>query len=204
MTENEARAWVAVRWPVDAIDRLDRLVAAIKAESGRQNLIAASTVDVIWRRHIVDSLQLIDHAGTGAWLDIGTGAGFPGLAIAAVEPDREMTLVEPRRLRADFLLRCVHVLGLGKVVVEVAKAQAVSPRIVAIVSARAVAEIAVLLDAARHCTDSSTIWLLPKGRAAAMELAKARQTWHGVFHVEHSITDPDARIVVATDVRRRR
>ncbi|MDB5680584.1 MAG: rsmG, partial [Sphingomonas bacterium] len=103
MTEDEARAWAAARFDSAAMDRLDRLAAIVAEESERQNLIERSTLDQIWARHIVDSLQLVALGPEGPWLDIGTGAGFPGLAVASVEPERAMSMVEPRRLRADYL-----------------------------------------------------------------------------------------------------
>ena len=73
-----------------------------------------STVDEIWERHIADSAQLVrfEPRPDASWLDIGSGAGLPGLVIAILT-EGPMTLVEPRRLRADFLQRAVDELGLG-------------------------------------------------------------------------------------------
>jgi 16S rRNA (guanine527-N7)-methyltransferase len=71
----------------------------------------------------------------------------------------------------------------------------------AIISARAVSELSALLSAALHCADSSTVWLLPKGRNAQSEVEAARATWQGVFHVEPSVTQSDSGIVVAREVR---
>ena len=71
------------------------------------------------------------------------------------------------------------------------------------VSARAVAELSQLFAAAHHCTDSSTLWLRPKGRNAQSEVEAARRAWQGVFHVEPSITAPDSGIVIARKVRRK-
>ena len=202
MTEDEARAWTAARFDSEAIGRLDRLAAIVAAETQRQNLIAGSTVDAIWARHIVDSLQLVALGPEGMWLDIGTGAGFPGLAVAAVEPEREMILVEPRRLRADYLRNAADSLGLGHVTVIAAKVEAVREK-AKVISARAVSRIDALLASAVQCSNNETIWLLPKGRNADEEVAEARRTWHGVFHVEQSITNPDSAIVIARGVRRR-
>ena len=202
MTEAEARAWATARFDAVTIERLDRLAAIVTDASARQNLIAASTRNAIWSRHIVDSLQLIAFAQPGHWLDIGTGAGFPGLAVAAAEPGRTVTAVEPRRLRADYLRTAADVLGLDNVAVSAKKVEAVS-RGAAVISARAVARIAALFEAAVQCATQNTVWLLPKGQNAGDEVVEAKRTWHGVFHVEQSITNPDSAIVIVRDVQRR-
>ena len=82
-------------------------------EMPRQNLIAASTAEHIWARHIVDSAQLVPMAPTGArgWIDIGSGAGFPGIVVALMCPELRMTLVESRRKRIDFLQHLAEALG---------------------------------------------------------------------------------------------
>ncbi len=203
MTEEEARGWAMARFDETVIDRLNQLAGIVERESQQQNLIARSTLPSIWSRHIVDSLQLIRYAPErGAWLDVGTGAGFPGLVVAVAEPEREVILVEPRRLRADYLKAAAQELSLPNVTVTLAKVEAVTAK-ASVISARAVSRIGSLIASAAHCAGKDCIWLLPKGRNAREEVAEARQKWHGVFHVEHSITDPDSSIVVAGGVRAR-
>lgn len=203
MTEEEARDWAAARFGAEAIGRLDHLAALVTVESDQQNLIARSTLATIWSRHIVDSLQLAPLApDQGDWLDIGTGAGFPGLALAAALPERRFILVEPRRLRADFLRETAATLALPQVEVITGKVENFNQR-VAVISARAVAEVAQVIASAAQCASNETLWLLPKGRSAREEVARAKQRWHGMFHVEQSITDPDSSIVIARGVRAR-
>lgn len=203
MTEDDARNWAKERFDAAAIERLDHLAAIVTVESDQQNLIARSTLETIWTRHIVDSLQLAPLAPvTGDWLDIGTGAGFPGLALAAVQPDRRFVLVEPRRLRADFLRETAAALALPHVDVVTGKVEKVDDK-AAVISARAVAQVAPLIASAIQCASNETLWLLPKGRSAREEVARAKQRWHGMFHVEQSITDPESSIVVARGVRAR-
>jgi 16S rRNA (guanine527-N7)-methyltransferase len=198
VTEDEARDWIADRFDPEQRVRIERFAAMVMEESERQNLIAPSTLASFWTRHMVDSLQLIDLApADGAWVDIGTGGGFPGLAIACVR-ETAVHLVEPRKKRATFLQHAADVLGLPHVVVHAAKVEAVTAR-AKLISARAVASIPALVEAARHVASRDTIWLLPRGRIASDELA-ALQQHARVFHVEQSITDPDSKIVVLRGV----
>ena len=76
----------------------------------RQNLVSASTLDQLWERHILDSAQLVrfEPRPGASWVDIGSGAGLPGIVIACLV-DGPGTLVEPRRLRAEFLHKAVRI-----------------------------------------------------------------------------------------------
>ena len=203
MTEDEAKHWIVARFGKSAQERLAAFVDMVADESRRQNLIAASTLAEIWVRHVVDSAQLVARAREtgGPWLDIGTGAGFPGMVAALL--GRTVTMIEPRRRRVEFLRSCLEKLDMAGSRVVQGKVEALPIKPFAVVSARAVAALPKLLQIAARCADSGTLWLLPKGRGAQEEVAAARQTWHGTFHVEHSITDPSAMIVVATGIRRR-
>ncbi len=204
MTEDEARAWVRNRYGVSRETALERFGAILVAESQHQNLIARSTFDTLWARHLTDSAQLVPlaaEAGEGVWLDVGSGAGLPGLVVALLT-ERPIVLVEPRAKRVVFLRDAAEQLGIaGRVTVIGSKVESYRPsRPVAVVSARAVAELSALMLSTVHCTDSSTAWLLPKGRGAQSEVDAARAKWQGRFHVEPSITQPDSGIVVATQI----
>ena len=177
-------------------------------ENSRQNLLSASTLPQIFARHIVDSAQLIPLAqrygiDRGGWLDLGSGAGLPGLVVAMLVND-PVTLVESRRLRADWLLRAVESLRLCNVHVEACTVQAVSAPISRIITARAFAPLPKLFELAYRFSKEETLWLLPKGRSAAEELASVASTWHGNFDMVQSMTDPDSQIIVARDVRPKR
>jgi 16S rRNA (guanine527-N7)-methyltransferase len=111
-------------------------------------------------------------------------------------------MIEPRRRRADFLERVVAALSLDAEILCTSAARCKRPP-AAVVSARAVAALDTLFWDGAGFADLSTIWLLPKGRSAQSELAHARAAWHGVFHVEPSLTAADSSIVVARQVRRR-
>ena len=181
--------------------QLSRYVDLLTAGNTGQNLIAASTIDDVWERHIVDSAQLIRFVPkTGAsWVDVGSGAGLPGLVIA-IMIEGPMTLVEPRRLRADFLSSVIDDLSLsGRVRVVQGKADKASGKY-DVITARAVAPTDRLLGITLHLSHRGTVWLLPKGRSGKSDLAEATRTWQGVFRSEDSLTDPEATIVVASAV----
>lgn len=186
----------------ETLEKLNAYLAMLTEESRRQNLIAASTLGALWDRHILDSAQLLrfEPSPQAAWLDIGSGAGLPGIVLACLATGH-VTMVEPRRLRAEFLHRVVESLDLRARIV-CAKVERVEGSF-DVITARAVASLARLLEISHHLSTRKTIWVLPKGRSAADELAEAKRTWQGVFHVEPSVTDDDSWIVVATEVRGR-
>ncbi|MFM9851863.1 MAG: 16S rRNA (guanine(527)-N(7))-methyltransferase RsmG [Sphingomonadaceae bacterium] len=209
MTEDEAKAWLVATLVVsrETIAQLERLAAAIIEENGRQNLISAGTIPAIWHRHIVDSAQLLPLAGvqrgTSPWLDLGTGAGFPGLVVACLS-EQPMILVESRRKRFEFLAKTADALGLGHVTVHGGGLDTLESCATGVISARAFAPLPRLLDAAIRFSRKRTIWILPKGRSAREELASASPAWHGEFEVKQSVTDADAAIIVARTVQKRK
>jgi 16S rRNA (guanine527-N7)-methyltransferase len=202
--EEEARAWLStvLAVPRETLDALDRFVALLREEAGRQNLVAASTLDHVWTRHIVDSAQLLLHSGRRTrWLDLGSGAGFPGLVVATLGKEIAVTLVESRRKRIEFLAAAAEILGVrDRVTIAGNRVEALPDAKFDAISARAFAPLERLLPLAHRFARPETIWLLPKGRSSACELESARGSWQGVFRVEASVTDPDATIIVATHV----
>jgi 16S rRNA (guanine527-N7)-methyltransferase len=201
MTEEEAHHWLRTNVDPTAIEKIEHFVAMVEAERHRQNLISPGSAAAIWARHVVDSAQLPRFATpSGLWCDIGTGAGFPGVIVAIMRGG--VVLVEPRTKRADFLAYCVGELGIDAEVVR-AKAEAASVRPASVISARAVASIEQLLTVAAGFSTTKTIYVLPRGRAGRDEIANAQRTWHGMFHVEQSVTDPLSTIVTITGVSRR-
>lgn len=145
VTETEAQDWLRDTLAVDAsgMDRLSRLVDLLLEENERQNLVARGTLPYVWVRHIVDSAQLLhvsrETLPDGEWLDLGTGAGFPGLAVAALQPDRPVTLVDSRRLRTEWLQRAADALDLTNVRVVLSRVEDLPSGPHAIISARAFA-----------------------------------------------------------------
>jgi 16S rRNA (guanine527-N7)-methyltransferase len=186
----------------ETFDRIVRFVECLRDENGRQNLVSAATMEQVWDRHILDSAQLLRYepAPGASWVDIGSGAGLPGIVIACLASG-PVTLVEPRRLRAEFLHKVCESLALDAKVV-CAKAERVEG-IFDVITARAVAPLSQLLKISAHLSTRKTVWALPKGRSAERELVEARRSWQGSFHLEPSVTDVDSFVIVGTGVRAR-
>jgi 16S rRNA (guanine527-N7)-methyltransferase len=204
-SEEQARAWMASMPDVSrgTLERLDHFAALLTEENAHQNLVAASTLgSAFWVRHIADSAQLLPLAEVkdGAhWVDLGSGPGLPGLVVAVLAPHLHMTLIESRRRRCDFLRGACATLACNNVTVVEARAERVEGRF-DVISARAFAPLPELLSIARHLSHKDSVWLLPKGKNATAELSGLRRSTRAMFHVEHSVTSADARILVGKGV----
>lgn len=198
--EAAARAWLRRLPECDeaAMARLERLVVMLGEENARQNLVSAASLAEVWRRHVADSAQLLPYVPRGTsspWLDLGTGAGFPGLVVAALRPECAVLLVESRRRRIEWLETAATALGLTSVKVCGSRLEDVPTQPVAVISARAFAPLDRLLTLSARFSTSDTVWLLPKGRSAQQELDMLRG-WNHLFHVEPSLTDAEAGLIV--------
>ena len=206
-SESEAREYVAQLCDTAAMERLEQFAKALIEENAQQNLISKPSEAQIWQRHIADSAQLLEHVaatGTGQawkgdWLDLGTGAGFPGIVIAAMRPDCSVVLVESRKRRIEWLERMVRELDLPKTRVEGCRLEAIEPFPTAIISARAFAPLPKLLRLSAPLSTKSTRFILPKGRKARQELEELPAPSRTMFHVKHSVTDAEAGIIVSRD-----
>lgn len=202
MTESEARAYLRGKFDVsrETQERLEAFVGFLKREAESQNLISASTLDDIWSRHIVDSAQLLNFVSSestsGNWIDLGAGAGFPGLIIAILS-NFNVTLVESRARRIDYLQRAVALLDLeSRVSVAGVPLERLETAPYSVISARAFAPLPRLFELAQRFSTDMTLWLLPKGRNAAKEWEEVEPFWNGEFRIEQSVTDAEAGILV--------
>ncbi len=200
--EAVARAWLAdlPEWDATARERLEDLAVLLRAENDVQNLVSDASLAALWVRHYADSAQLLAHVPretSAPWLDLGTGAGFPGLVIAILRPECEVVMVESRARRIDWLQRVCDTLSLANAQIAGMKLEALETRKFRAISARAFAPLPKLLDLSARFSTSETVWLLPKGRSARQELAELKG-WNHLFHVEQSLTDPDSGVIVGT------
>tara|TARA_B100000678_G_scaffold223542_2_gene191148 strand:+ start:1259 stop:1876 length:618 start_codon:yes stop_codon:yes gene_type:complete len=202
MTDADVRSMLRERYGVSRETLLANYAAILREENERQNLIARSTVSDLWTRHILDSEQLLRWGSTGetaSWLDIGSGAGLPGIVLAILHSG-PVALVEPRRKRAEFLSEVSERLGLANVRVFQRKIEQVKGEKADCITARAVASLPSLFASSIHCAHKDSVFILPKGRSAHSEVEAAREAWQGMFHVEQSVTDPGSHIVIAREV----
>ena len=199
-SEAEARAFVAARCDDRAMRKFERLIVLLRAENTRQNLVAARSLDEVWLRHIADSVQLLDHAGSdrSIWLDLGTGAGFPGIALAIARPDQYFHLVESRKRRVEWLASVKADLELENCTIHGARLEHVESFEADCITARAFAPLPRLLDLSARFSTKETRWILPKGRSAAQEVDALPKKRRALFHVEHSQTDAQAGIITGS------
>lgn len=203
-SEVAATKWMAETFdvPRETFERFACLQRLVESENRNQNLIARGSFDDFQVRHVADSAQLLRFAPSprASWLDLGTGGGFPGLVIALLHGGH-VTLVESRKLRADFLAHAAGELGLAdRTTVILDRAERMAPATFDVISARAFAPLPRLLDLAWRFSTEDTVWVLPKGRGAKSELEEAMTSWQGEFRLEPSITAEGADIIVARGV----
>ena len=184
--------------------RLDCFVGVLTAWQSHTNLIAASTESTLWTRHIADSLQLIALVPNArSWADLGSGAGFPGLAIACALAGRSgvcVHLVESNQKKASFLREAVQATGAPAVVhaVRIDAFIKSTPDRMDIVTARALAPLPKLLDITYPLLKRGAVGLFPKGQDVEVELTDAAKCWNIQSSLETSLTEPKARIVKIT------
>ena len=199
--ETPARAFVEGLTDAAGMLCLEALSAELINENQRQNLISRPSEAQMWVRHIADSAQLLRfvprETPSRLWLDLGTGAGFPGLVIAALRPEWKIVLVESRARRVEWLEHMVRELDLGNCRVEGRRLELVEPFKASVISARAFAPLEKLLSLSAPFSTKATTYLLPKGRSAAQELQAMPRKIRGMFHVEQSLTDEEAGIIVS-------
>ena len=198
MTENDARSFVNARTNAVGLGKLERLVDLLAEENSAQNLVSADSFEIVWNRHIADSAQLIDHVPreTGIWLDLGSGAGFPGLVIAVMRPKMQVHLVESRAKRADWLSSAIAALEVDNCQVDHCRLERLDPIEAEVISARAFAPLDKLLRLSAGFSTDTTTWVLPKGRSAEQELCELPSSVQRMFHVKQSATDEAAAVLV--------
>ena len=198
--EAGVRDWLAREVGCDAraIGRLETLLTLLAAENARQNLVSAASLDEAWVRHVADSAQLltVSRETRGPWLDLGSGAGFPGLVIAVCRPELEVRLIESRTKRCAWLGAAVQSLGLKHCQIDCRKLEAVPSFAAGTISARAFAPLDRLIALSERFSTRETLWLLPKGKNGQKELAEMPQPIRRMFHVEPSLTESGSVVLV--------
>jgi 16S rRNA (guanine527-N7)-methyltransferase len=185
--------------------RLKLFTGMVEEWTQRHNLISRASVVEVWRRHIWDSAQLVDFIPESAasLVDLGSGAGFPGLILAILLRDRagfRTVLYEATRKKCEFLVAAAR---RSEIDVEIrnARLEAADPEPFDVVTARACAPLARLLAYAQPFQARHTRNLFLKGQSVASELTEAHKSWK--MSVEHhaSRSDPSGKILVIEDLR---
>jgi len=196
----------------ETLDRLETYESLLRTWQRTINLVAPSTLDETWGRHFADSAQLLALAPPDArrWLDLGSGAGFPGLVLAVLLAEREeakVTLIESDSRKAAFLREVARKTG---VVVDIlcerieklpTQAKVVSRETAEsgmwdVITARALAPLPRLLDLAAPYFSQDTVGLFLKGREAEAEVAAAQSGWRFSFELHRSLTDKDGQVIL--------
>jgi 16S rRNA (guanine527-N7)-methyltransferase len=204
MDEASARERVIQDFNVsrETLEALETFTAFLADENERQNLVSRGTLASVWERHVLDSAQLLRFAPAAhaSWLDLGTGAGFPGLIVGLLHQG-PVVMIEERKKRVEFLHRAAEILRIAdKVEIYCSRVERIDSLPFDVISARAFAPLEKLFDLTHSFSTAKTRWILPKGRNAASELEAAKSSWQGDFRLEQSITDADAQIIVAEGV----
>jgi 16S rRNA (guanine527-N7)-methyltransferase len=166
------------------------------------NLVSAGSLGEIWTRHIDDCLQIAElEPSAPVWLDLGSGAGLPGLIAAAAQPGRQVTLVESDLKKCAFLRTTARRMGLDVDVQPTRIERFVAPADFRpdVVSARALAPLVKLLAYAQPFLHKGAHGLFPKGRSAGRELTEAQESWIFEVDIVPSRTDPEGRILRVRD-----
>jgi 16S rRNA (guanine527-N7)-methyltransferase len=193
----------------ETLARLDAFVELLLTWNAHTNLIGASTVPHLWTRHIADSLQLLRLApDSRIWVDLGSGAGFPGLVIAcalADTPGAHVHLVESIQKKARFLNEAARLTGAPVTVhaERIERFMEVFTGPADVVTARALAPLKTLLDQSVSLLKTGALGLFPKGQDVDVELTEATKYWNIKVNLAPSRTDAKGRVVVIQGMERR-
>jgi 16S rRNA (guanine527-N7)-methyltransferase len=202
LAEDRAEALRLVPVSRETAARLDRFVALLLEWQRKTNLVAQSTLPKVWTRHVADSAQLLRLAPDAkVWIDLGSGAGFPGLVIACALADRPgaiVHLVESNGKKCTFLREVIRQIGIPAVV----HCQRIEQYCkdfsggADVVTARALAPLGRLLSLAAPLLKTQGIGLFPKGQDLAAELTEASKCWTIDAVVVPSVTSPASGVLV--------
>ena len=209
LSDDRARAFSLTPVSRETAERLDRFIELLLKWQRTSNLIAESTTHRLWTRHVSDSLQLLDFAPEARiWIDLGSGAGFPGLVLGCALAGRNgatVHLMESNAKKAAFLREAIRVSG-AAAMVHHERAEAVVPawrEPVDIVTARALAPLWILdgLDAPLVKRGAKALFL--KGQDIEAELTETTKYWNIEAVILSSRTDSRGRIVEVRALERR-
>lgn len=186
----------------ETLTRLEAYVALLTAWNRRVNLVGGNTIGDVWQRHILDCAQLLARlpAGTRRIVDLGSGAGLPGLILAILGVP-EVHLVESDRRKSVFLTEAIRITR-ASALVHACRADRVPPFAADVVVARACAPLGDLLALALPFIGADTVCLFLKGRSVAAELTEAAKRWNMHAETLPSLADRSGSILKLEGVAR--
>ena len=189
--------------PRETFSPLSDYAALVLKWNAKINLIGPMTESDIWSRHINDSLQLLPLIPESATslVDLGSGAGLPGMVIAIARPDLQVTLVEQDQRKAAFLNEAKHVLQLSNVTVQAINLTKLNGTY-NVVTARALASLTQLLSYAAPLLRPDGICLFPKGANHQAEVLEASRQWTFDHSLKASVTNDNSSIVILSKLTR--
>jgi 16S rRNA (guanine527-N7)-methyltransferase len=192
----------------ETLSRVEHYLALLGTWRERINLIGPGEGRHLWRRHVLDSLQLVEQISAEdlKLADLGSGAGFPGLVLACAlveRPGASVTLVEKSVRKSEFLEAVIEEVGLPAHVVNARLEDGTRDRF-DVVTARALAPLPKLLGFAASWLKPSGKALLMKGKDTAAELAEARAAWDFDMSARESLSSPEGRVLLISSLRPRR
>lgn len=187
----------------ETLERLSAYAALLLKWNARINLIGRGSEAELWRRHILDSAQLLPLIPNSARqiADVGSGAGLPGLILSILNSTASFALIEPDQHKAAFLREAIRVTQ-STAIVHNSRVEEADLTTQDVVLARALAPLDRLLEMVQKLVSIHTVCIFPKGAAAEQELTEARTRWKMQVRQVPSRTDPAGRILVLTEVAR--
>lgn len=183
----------------ETISLLEKFQSLVIEWQPKLNLISPKDLPNLWQRHIIDSIQLATHiasdcpASTPNCLDMGSGAGFPGIILSLL--GYKLTLVEADAKKCVFLREAKRILGIDCQIIH-SRLEDVQSNKYDVVTSRALANLTKLFEYSEKFVSRETILVLPKGKSWSEEIKDARANWEFEFKAKPSITSDDAKILV--------
>jgi 16S rRNA (guanine527-N7)-methyltransferase len=187
----------------ETLHKLEIYVALLLKWQTKINLISNTTVNDVWKRHILDAIQLLsfyDHE-TSTLLDIGTGAGIPGLLLA-IAGNKKTILVESDTRKSAFLKEAARVTD-SNVEIHNKRIESLKFQDIDVITSRACANIHQLLIYSSNFLSNNTVCLFPKGENYTKEVEEAQKNWHFSYDVFPSLSDSSGNIIKIYNITKR-
>ena len=189
----------------ETFSKLEAFADLVRKWNPKINLVSKNSLDDLWQRHILDSVQVFELAeGEGHWVDLGSGGGFPGIVVAILNQEAQtfqVTMVESDQRKCAFLRTAIRELSLTALV-KTERIEQLDGLEADILSARALADLTQLLDFTELHLNPDGIVLFPKGQNWQSEDSDAKKVWTYALEAIESKTNPAAAILKIKNIAR--